>query len=78
MDARLRWCQQYLAKKDTLFGRSTNTVVIHVDEKWFRLFLLKRLLYLPSNVRRGEAVQHVMSKTQIPKVMFLAAVGFPR
>ena len=76
--ARVEWCQQKLKKKEILFGRTTNTAVVHIDEKWFKLFLMKRLLYLPASVHREEAAQQVVSRGHVPKVMFLAAVGYPR
>ena len=76
--ARVEWCREKLKEEATLFGRGTNTVVIHIDEKWFKLFLLKRLLYLPPNITREEAALHAVSATQVPKAMFLAAVGYPR
>src|SRR3546814_5290387 len=48
------------------------TVVIHIDEKWFYSFRNGRTLYIPPDVTPPKFV--ALSKTQIPKVMFLGAV----
>ena len=78
-ERRLLWATELLSKENK-FGEGTNICHIHIDEKWFRLFLLKRRIYLPAGVKKEEAhaTQVAGSKAHIPKVMFLAAVGFPR
>src|SRR3546814_7872420 len=52
------------------------TVVIHIDEKWFYSFRNGRTIYIPPDVPPPKFV--ALSKTQIPKVMFLGAVAAPR
>tara|TARA_R110002050_G_scaffold89982_1_gene189396 strand:- start:305 stop:1150 length:846 start_codon:yes stop_codon:yes gene_type:complete len=78
-ERRLSWATELLSKQSK-YGEGTNICHIHIDEKWFRLFLLKRRIYLPQGVKKeeGHARQVAGSKAHIPKVMFLAAVGFPR
>lgn len=72
---RLLWATQRTNLK-TLCGLGTDDVHIHIDEKWFYSFKLQKRLYLPP--RMVAPPLFLTSKTQIPKVMFLAAVGFPR
>jgi hypothetical protein len=52
------------------------TVVVHIDEKWFYAFRNGRTLYVPPGVEAPSLP--ALSKTQIPKVMYLCAVAAPR
>ena len=52
-----------------------DTLLIHVDEKWFSAFSKNLTVY----VRKGEAAPYitVIHKGHIPKIMFFAACGRP-
>ncbi|VFQ71543.1 unnamed protein product [Cuscuta campestris] len=49
---------------------------IHIDEKWFELRKPKKTFYTLPN--EADPYRTIQSKTHIPKIMFLAAVGHPR
>ncbi len=79
---RLTWSLRHLYRGEGLqsvFG-DNDTCYIHVDEKWFYLFRLHQNLWLPRGVTRydEDAVCRASSKTNVPKVMFIAALGCPR
>lgn len=78
--ARLNWSFKHLTMtKEEVFGDSS-TCYIHADEKWFYLFHLHRHQWMPhgKSVTDCDTLLRASSKTQIPKVMFLGAVGYPR
>jgi len=75
MEARLAWCEVRQSAK-SLYGAETTTVHVHIDEKNFYAFKTKKVLYMPPGVE--PPAQEVQSKTKIPSVMFLAAIGYPR
>lgn len=76
MNARLAWAMKLTdpATQHLYLGNST-TLIVHVDEKWFYAYHVNEFVYLPAGVRPHRI--NVQSKTQIPKVMFLAAVSNP-
>jgi hypothetical protein len=72
MRRRLEWVDKLLATP----SGPQKIVNVHIDEKCFYAFKLGRTLYLPPGVNADRLP--VTSKTQIPNVMFLAAVAEPR
>lgn len=48
---------------------------IHIDEKWYYAFNTGAFLWIPPGIE--PPCQYVLSKTHIPKVMFMAAVAVP-
>jgi len=72
---RLAWCKAR-ETPSLLYGAGTSTVHVHIDEKCFYAFKTGKTLYMPHDVE--PPAQEIQSKTKIPSVMFLAAVGFPR
>lgn len=77
--ARLAWSTRCLSSSATCFGDS-RTCYLHIDEKWFYLYHPSRRVHLPKGVTKydDDVMFRCSSKTMIPKVMFLAAIGFPR
>jgi hypothetical protein len=71
LDARYEWAKEW---KDYSWCEK-KVMIVHVDEKLFYVFRTGKTLYLPPDV--DAPVQTARSKTQIPSVMFLGAVGFP-
>jgi hypothetical protein len=74
-EARLNWVT-HRNSRAALYGFGTNKVYVHIDEKCFYSFRLGVQLYFPPDV--SPEPQQATSKTQIPFVMFLAAVAPPR
>lgn len=79
--ARLDWARDKLEadKRGEMWGDNT-VLYLHIDEKWFNLMRLGKVLWIPpgASVYDEDKVQTAASKTKQSKVMFLAAVGFPR
>ena len=78
--ARLEFVQRILYELETtnpalLYDWDDDTLMIHVDEKWFASFSPNLTVY----VRKGEAAPYVSvyHKNHIPKIMFFAAIGRP-
>ena len=70
MQTRLKWCQAKLAQPT-----SSNTMEVHVDEKWFFAFKLNRRVYVLQGRQRPRSI--IGSKQHIQKAMFFAAVAHP-
>lgn len=79
MNDRLDWSRTHLRLgPDMMFG-GPNVCYVHIDEKWFYLYHPNRSIWLPQGVSptSDDVISHKSSKRHIPKVMFLAAIGFP-
>lgn len=72
---RLNWCAARRAERREWSEKRMNVVEIHVDEKWFYAFRTGRWLYMPPGIEAP--ILECVSKTRIPKVMFIAAVANP-
>lgn len=74
MEERMNWAKKW---RDYDFVGEGDTVVVHIDEKWFYAFRERgKVAYLPPGV--DPKPYYALSKTNIPHVMFLGAVAAPR
>ena len=77
-EARYNWClarNREAVEEEAASARGQYVVHVHVDEKWFYAQKVGGMLYMPVDAKAP--VQRLFSKTQVPKVMFIAAVARP-
>ena len=77
-EARNKWCLARVreaAEEEAARARGKYVVHVHLDEKWFHSQRVGGMLYMPADA--SVPVQRLFSKTQVPKVMFIAAVARP-
>jgi hypothetical protein len=68
--ARLNWAEERVQ-----FDFFSSDKVVHIDEKYFYAFKTGKIIYYPKGCEPPATT--ALSKTQIPKVMFLGAVAPP-
>ncbi|KAG4063958.1 hypothetical protein PC123_g1219 [Phytophthora cactorum] len=74
LQARLKFCFDHVNKTDNMYVDMTD--IIHVNEKYFYLTVVKRCFILLHD--EPEPVRKLKSKRHITKVMMLSAVARPR